>query len=151
MNEAARSRPAILRPAVLVSFVALAALAWITWQGLRPPLAHARFVDAGRTALWRVAVDADGDRLTIEALAKIEVPAGRARELWTLEPGAAPAALGRMPESGELRLSLDDTQAAALATAKYVAVSDEPADAAAGAAPTGKLLYIAALVRSNDG
>jgi anti-sigma-K factor RskA len=151
MNEAARSRPAILRPSVLVSFVALAALAWITWQGLRPPLAHASFVDAGRTALWRVEVDAGGDRLTIEALAKIEVPAGRARELWTLQPGAAPAALGRMPESGELRLPLDDAQAAALATAKYIAVSDEPADAATGAAPAGDLLYIAALVRPDDG
>lgn len=151
MNEPARSRPAILRPSVLVSWVALVALAWFTWHELRPPLAHASFVDAGRTALWRVELDAGGDRLTVQALTTVEIPAGRARELWTLQPGAAPAALGRMPPSGELRLALDETQAAALATAKYIAVSDEPANAATGAAPAGDLLYIAALVRPDGG
>lgn len=151
MSEASGSRPAILRPSVLVSGVALAALAWFTWHELRPPGAHASFVDAGRTALWRVEVDAGGDRLRIEALAATEIPAGRARELWTLQPGAAPAALGRMPESGESRLRLDDAQAAALASAKYIAVSDEPADSAPGTAPAGDLLYIAALVRPDDG
>ena len=151
MSEASDARPAILRPSVLVSFVALAALAWFTWQGLRPPLAHASFVDAARTALWRVEVDAGGDDLLIQVLATPAIPAGRARELWTLQPGAAPVALGRMPESGELRLALDEAQAAALAAAKYIAVSDEPADATTGAAPAGDLLYIAALVRPDDG
>ncbi|MGH8204486.1 MAG: anti-sigma factor domain-containing protein, partial [Steroidobacteraceae bacterium] len=75
-------------------------------------------------------------------------PDRRARELWALPEGAAPVSLGLMPESGSIRLALDDRQRAALAAATNVAVSDEPAGGSPTGAPTGAVLYVAPLART---
>jgi anti-sigma-K factor RskA len=89
-----------------------------------------------------------GDRLAVDALVTVRVPDARSRELWALPEGGAPVSLGLMPASGSIDLALDDRQRAALAAAKNIAVSDEPAGGSPTGAPTGEVLYVAALVRS---
>ena len=55
--------------------------------------------------------------------------AGKALELWVLPAQGNPVSLGLLPVSGEARRALTDAQRAALAGAKQLAVSLEPAAA----------------------
>ena len=139
--------------AAAAALVAVIGLGWFAWQELRPtqappPQAYAVFAAAQGQELWRVDLDASGDRLAVEALVRVRVPDARARELWALPEGGAPVSLGLMPTTGTIDLALDDDQRAALAAAKNIAVSDEPSGGSPTGAPTGDVLYIAALVRT---
>jgi anti-sigma-K factor RskA len=134
--------------AAAAALVAVIGLGWMAWQETRPPQAFAVFAEAKGTELWRVDVDARGDRLEVDALVAVGVSSARSRELWALPEGGAPVSLGLMPAAGSVELALDDRQRAALAAAKNIAVSDEPAGGSPTGAPTGDVLYIAALVRS---
>jgi len=134
--------------AAAAALVAVLGLGWLVWTETRPPQAFAVFAAAQGTELWRVDVDARGDRLEVDALVAVDVPSARSRELWALPEGEAPVSLGLMPAAGSVDLALDDRQRAALAAAKNIAVSDEPAGGSPTGAPTGDVLYIAALVRS---
>jgi anti-sigma-K factor RskA len=95
-----------------------------------------------------VDLDAGGDRLEVDALVAVSVPDARSRELWALPEGEAPVSLGLMPASGSVELALDARQRAALEATKNIAVSDEPAGGSPTGAPTGDVLYIAAIVRT---
>ena len=130
-----------------IALVAVLGFGWVVWQELRPPQAMAEFAAASGETLWHVELAARGDRLEIATLGKPVVPDARARELWALPEGGAPVSLGLMPASGELRLALDSRQRAALKAAANIAVSDEPAGGSPTGAPTGDVLYIAAIVR----
>jgi anti-sigma-K factor RskA len=137
--------------AAAAALVAVIGLGWYVWQGLRPPAApqaYAVFADASRTDLWRVALDAKGERLAVDALVPVSVPDARSRELWALPDGGSPVSLGLMPATGSIEIALDEDQRAALAAAKNVAVSDEPAGGSPTGAPTGDILFIAAIVRT---
>lgn len=134
--------------AAAAALVAVFGLGWFVWQETRPPQAVAVFAEAKGVELWRVDVDARGDRLAVAALVAVPVPPERSRELWALPEGGAPVSLGLMPASGDADLPLDESQRAALAAAKNIAVSDEPAGGSPTGAPTGDVLYIAALVRT---
>lgn len=142
------SRSAWRALAAAVALVAVLGFGWVVWQELRPPQAMAEFASASRETLWRVELAARGDRLEVATLGKPAVPDARARELWALPEGGAPVSLGLMPASGEARLALDSRQQAALKAAANIAVSDEPAGGSPTGAPTGDVLYIAAIVRS---
>jgi anti-sigma-K factor RskA len=130
-----------------IALVAVLGFGWVVWQELRPPQATAEFASASGETLWHVELAARGDRLEIATLGKPDVPDARARELWALPEGGAPVSLGLMPASGEARLALDDRQRAALKAAANIAVSDEPVGGSPTGAPTGDVLYIAAIVR----
>ncbi|HEY8266970.1 MAG TPA: anti-sigma factor [Steroidobacteraceae bacterium] len=134
--------------AAAVALFAVLGFGWIVWQELRAPQATAEFASAGGETLWRVELAARGDRLEVATLGKPAVPEARARELWALPEGGAPVSLGLMPASGEARLALDSRQQAALKAAANIAVSDEPAGGSPTGAPTGDVLYIAAIVRT---
>jgi anti-sigma-K factor RskA len=134
--------------AAAVALVAVLGFGWIVWQELQPPQATAEFASASGETLWHVELAARGDRLEVATLGKPAVPDARARELWALPEGGAPVSLGLMPASGDARLSLDARQRAALKAAANIAVSDEPAGGSPTGAPTGDVLYIAAIVRT---
>jgi anti-sigma-K factor RskA len=136
--------------AAALAVVAVLGFGWVVWQDLRPrePQATALVASEAGTALWRVALAADGAAIEVEAVGRVEYPDARARELWALPEGAAPVSLGLMPATGEVRLTLDDRQRAALALAANVAVSDEPAGGSPTGAPTGAVLYVAPLTRT---
>ncbi len=134
--------------AAVVALVAVLGFGWIVWQELRPPQATAEFASTSGETLWHVELGARGDRLEIATIGKVRVPDARSRELWALPEGGAPVSLGLMPASGVARLTLDDHQRAALALASNVAVSDEPAGGSPTGAPTGDVLYVAAIIRT---
>jgi anti-sigma-K factor RskA len=149
-----RSRSGGLRAlAAAVAAVAVLGFGWVLWQQFQPPPAEppqatAVFASKQGEDLWRLGLDARGDRLEVQALAAIDLPDARSRELWALPEGEAPVSLGLMPASGSVDLALDERQRAALAAAKNIAVSDEPAGGSPTGAPTGDVLYIAALIRT---
>lgn len=138
------------RLAAVVAVVGVLGIGWAIWEQLRPrePQATALVANEAGSPLWRVAVAANGDSLEVESTGDVSYPDDRSRELWALPADAAPVSLGLMPVSGRVRLALDDRQRAALALAANVAVSDEPAGGSPTGAPTGAVLYVAALTRS---
>ncbi|MGH6780945.1 MAG: anti-sigma factor [Sphingomonadaceae bacterium] len=145
----ARSGPGRLLAAA-VAAVALIGIGWLLWQELHigTPQAEAVIADQAGVTLWRVAVAEDGDRLLVSTIGSVRVPDQRSLELWALPAEAAPVSLGLMPASGRKRIALDDRQRAALATAANVAVSEEPRGGSPTGAPTGPVVYVAALARS---
>ena len=142
------SHGALRAIAAAIALVAVLGFGWVVWQELRPPQATAVFASKQGEDLWRLGLDAAGDRLAVEALVAVNVPDARSRELWALPEGEAPVSLGLMPASGSVELALDARQRAALEAAKNIAVSDEPAGGSPTGAPTGDVLYIAAIVRT---
>ena len=108
----------------------------------RPEFASA----SGETALARRACGARRSPRSRDAR-----QAGRAGCACARAVGAARgrrAGIAR-PDAGKrrARLALDDRQRAALKAAANIAVSDEPAGGSPTGAPTGDVLYIAAIVR----
>lgn len=136
--------------AAAAAAIAVLGFGWVLWQELQPrePQATAVVATEAGAQLWRVAYAADGESIEVEAVGRVEYPAGRSRELWALPADAAPVSLGLMPATGEARLALDDRQRAALSLAPNVAVSDEPAGGSPTGAPTGAVLYVAELTRT---
>jgi anti-sigma-K factor RskA len=132
-----------------VAAFAVLGIGWLLWEELRPgvPQATALVATEAGAPLWRVELAEDGEHVDVVAIGDAAVPSDRARELWALPTGAAPVSLGLMPLDGEARLELDDRQRAALALAPNVAVSDEPPGGSPTGAPTGAVLYVAALLR----
>ncbi|MGH8198256.1 MAG: anti-sigma factor [Steroidobacteraceae bacterium] len=133
-----------------VAAIAVLGFGWVLWQELRPvePQATAVVASEEGATLWRVELAADGDHVEVETIGDVRYPDARSLELWALPADAAPVSLGLMPARGRVRLALDDRQRAALAQAANVAVSDEPKGGSPTGAPTGPVLYVAALART---
>lgn len=145
---AQRSRwPAI---AAAVAAIAILGLGWILWQELQitPPQAQALIAGKAGETLWRIDLAADGAHLEVTAVDPVAYPEARSLELWALPTEAAPVSLGLMPAGGSVRLALDERQRAAIGRAENVAVSEEPAGGSPTGAPTGPVLYVAAIARS---
>ncbi|MBF8291416.1 MAG: hypothetical protein HW417_976 [Steroidobacteraceae bacterium] len=138
--------------AVAASIAAIAVLGfgWFLWQQLRvaPPAAEAVIASKAGEALWRVELAADGEYVEVSAVGAVSYPDQRSLELWALPPEASPVSLGLMPASGRLRLVLDERQRAAVGLAANVAVSEEPLGGSPTGAPTGPVLYVAAIART---
>lgn len=102
--------------------------------------------DAEAQPLWLLRVDADRRVLEVEVLRRAALPAGKTHELWMLPGGEqAPVSLGLLPEARARTLRIDDPQR--LLAAAGLAVSLEPAGGSPTGAPTGPVLYQAALHR----
>jgi anti-sigma-K factor RskA len=136
--------------AAAVAAVTVLGLGWLLWQELRvaEPQAQAIIASKAGEALWRVELAADGEYVEVSAIGAVSYPDQRSLELWALPPEAAPVSLGLMPASGRLRLALDERQRAAVGLAANVAVSEEPLGGSPTGAPTGPVLYVAAIARS---
>ena len=138
------------RIAAALATIAVLGIGWIVWQDFRPrePQATATLAIEEGAPLWRVDLAAEGDYLEIEAVGAVSYPQDRSRELWALPTGAAPVSLGLLPQTGRIRVALDDRQRAAMARAEQVAVSDEPLGGSPTGAPTGAVLGVAPLART---
>jgi anti-sigma-K factor RskA len=82
-----------------------------------------------------------GRYLTVKAVAPVEVPPGRALELWMLPDGRAPMSIGLVPATGVDRLALRAPVGVALQDIPALAVSIEPAGGSPTGAPTGPVAY----------
>jgi anti-sigma-K factor RskA len=133
--------------AAALAAVAVLGFGWVIWQELRPLPPQAAAVLATETGveLWRVEVSADAEFVRVETVGAVSHPDARSLELWALPPDEAPVSLGLMPTEGGVRLALNDRQRDAIARAPNVAVSDEPKGGSPTGAPTGPVLYVAAL------
>ena len=136
--------------AASIAAIAVLGFGWFLWQQLQvaPPAAEAVIASKAGEALWRVELAADGEYVEVSAVGAVNYPDQRSLELWALPPEASPVSLGLMPASGRLRLVLDERQRAAVGLAANVAVSEEPLGGSPTGAPTGPVLYVAAIARS---
>lgn len=130
--------------------IAVLGLAFLLWQALRvePPQAQAVIASKAGETLWRIEVGADSGYVEVSTIGAVGYPDQRSLELWALPPEAAPVSLGLLPASGHVRLALDDRQRAAVGLAANVAVSEEPPGGSPTGAPTGPVLYVAAIART---
>jgi len=136
--------------AATLAAVAVLGFGWVIWQELRPvpPQAAAVLATEAGAELWRVEVSADAEYVRVETVGAVRHPDARSLELWALPADEAPVSLGLMPTQGRVRLVLDERQRDAIARAANVAVSDEPRGGSPTGAPTGPVLYVAALART---
>jgi anti-sigma-K factor RskA len=124
---------------------------------LREPTVEVRAVRPAQLAiiadeaapLWVINAFPEIQQLQVRALRAITIEPNRAFELWMLpDGGAPPVSLGLLPADGEITLALNAAAAQTLATTSTLAVSVEPAGGSPTGAPTGPVVYTAALVRA---
>jgi anti-sigma-K factor RskA len=107
----------------------------------------ATVADQQQTELWRIEASARRDELQVATTSAVTIDPDHAYELWALPAsGAAPISLGILPQRGKATLSLSAAQRQALASAANVAISREPRGGSPTGAPTGPVLYVAAVV-----
>lgn len=102
-----------------------------------------------QTIYWHVELFGDNQELAVHVQTSHALEAGKALELWVLPaPGVnqgQPVSLGLLPASGAERRALTPAQRAALAGARQLAVSLEPAGGSPTGLPTGPVLHVASL------
>ena len=101
--------------------------------------------DMGPMGTYRVQLLGDNQEVAIHVNSAHALDAGKAHELWVLPAKGDPVSLGLLPTSGEARRPLTAAQRAALAGAKQLAVSLEPAGGSPTGLPTGPVLHVAPL------
>lgn len=140
-----RSR-SIVQWAVAAGVAALsAAVVW--WTMLAPIELVATIADQPHGQLWRIEARPDRAELRVAALPALAQDAMHAYELWALPAQqGAPVSLGLMPQTGSGALQLNDAQRAALAAAQKLAISLEPVGGSPTGAPTGPVLFVAAVL-----
>ena len=138
--------------ASLLFFVVIGAFA-VLWNGgtaLRPTQV-ASIQENASTIYWRIELLGDNQELALHAQSAHALEAGKSLELWVLPApdvnGGKPVSLGLLPTSGEQRRVLTAAQRSALAGAKNLAVSLEPAGGAPTGLPTGPVLHVAPIQR----
>lgn len=96
---------------------------------------------AGTEAPEALTVAYRGDRRElIITPARIEAPAGRARQLWLIPEGGQPISLGLVASEGVQRRTLAPAVASRFASGGTIAVSDEPTGGSPTGQPTGAVL-----------
>lgn len=98
-----------------------------------------------QTIYWRVELRGDNEELAVQVHTTHELEQGKALELWVLPAQGNPVSLGLLPTRGDQHRVLTAAQRAALAGAKQLAVSLEPAGGSPTGLPTGPVLHVAAL------
>ena len=96
--------------------------------------------------LWLTRIARDSRELTVRVVSDVEVRPDNDYELWALTDAGVPVSLGLMPQTGERTVALGDSALDALETSSTLAVSLEPLGGSPEAAPTGPVLYTAALL-----
>jgi anti-sigma-K factor RskA len=125
--------------------LAVAGLSWIYVTRTGDPAAIARLAPEGGPAIWNVETYPDRGRVRIVVTGEVPIQAGRSYELWALPEGGAPVSLGLMPTGRAEMRRLSDAQRSAVGLSRQIAVSLEPAGGSPTGAPTGPVLYVAAL------
>lgn len=141
----------------LAACLALVSIGLLSLLTLRAPEIRERVLEPAQVAivadttapLWIVRAFPDLDQLRVRALRAIALDPTRSYELWMLpDAGTPPVSLGLLPVSGETALPLGDAATRILEASSTLAVSLEPAGGSPTGAPTGPVVYTAALVRS---
>jgi anti-sigma-K factor RskA len=153
--------PVARRLAIAASllFCALLGLFAVYWRGTQPPPAtqlasiqEPSSAQNAATIYWRVELLGDNQQLMVQVRSAHALEPGKSLELWVLPaPGVndgKPVSLGVLPTQGEQRRVLSAAQRAALAGARNLAVSLEPAGGSPTGLPTGPVLHVAPLVRA---
>jgi anti-sigma-K factor RskA len=95
---------------------------------------------------WMVSVMPDQKMLKVTAMGTPPMAADRSMELWMLPAGGqAPISLGLLPMSGTMMMPVEEGKRRVLAQATGLAVSLEPKGGSPTGAPTGPVMYQAAL------
>jgi anti-sigma-K factor RskA len=95
---------------------------------------------------WMVSVMPEKKMLKVTAMEPPPMAEDRSMELWMLPAGGkAPISLGLLPMSGTMMMPVEDSKIQVLAQASGLAVSLEPKGGSPTGAPTGPVLYQAAL------
>lgn len=145
------ARPALRALAAALVLCALFAGGYVAWrmtESLRLQTV-ATIQGAQGPLVWGIQLDSRGERLRAVALPGAAAQPGHSFELWALPPGkGAPVSLGLLPDAGQLERTLTVAQRTALAGATQVAVSLEPPGGSPTGAPTGPVLFVAALKRA---
>ena len=122
-------------------------IAVVTYLAVPQKQMMATIVDQ-QTEQWRVETVKDR-KLIITRASNVALDPNRDYELWALpDSGAAPVSLGLMPKSGTSDLQLTAAQRTALAGSGKIAVSLEPIGGSPTGAPTGPVLFVAAVTRA---
>lgn len=85
--------------------------------------------------------DRGGRYLTVKVVARVDLAADRALELWALPERGNPRSLGLLPAVGVARVALPAPADAALQNVPALAVSLEPKGGSPTGLPTGPVLY----------
>jgi anti-sigma-K factor RskA len=145
------SRPALRALAAVLVLCAIFAGGYVAWRMTEPlRLQTVATIEGSQGALvWSIELDARRERMRAVALAGATARPGHSFELWALAPGkGAPVSLGVLPDAGQLERTLNAAQRIALGNAAQVAVTLEPPGGSPSGAPTGPVLFVAALKRA---
>lgn len=106
------------------------------------------FNDPQSQPLWVVRADLDHGRIEIKSIHAAAPAAANSYELWILPPGgAAPRSMGVLPTGRtETEMEMPAELQALFGRAQGMAVSLEPAGGSPTGAPTGPIVYQAAIV-----
>jgi anti-sigma-K factor RskA len=114
--------------------------------GARPlPATQQASIGDAQTIYWRIELLGDNEQVRATVRGAHALEAGKALELWVLPAQGNPVSLGLLPARGAQLRELTAAQRAALAGAKQLAVSLEPAGGSPTGLPTGPVLHVAAL------
>jgi anti-sigma-K factor RskA len=102
--------------------------------------------DAQGKPLWLISVHPEAKRIDMKALADRTPPPGKSYELWMLPGSGAPVPMGLMNPTGVASEQVSEQTLTALAAAKGLAISLEPAGGSPTGQPTGPVLWTANIV-----
>jgi len=125
----------------------------IVGQSVRRPMQEkpAEFAlvsDKQGQPLWVISVHPESQSIDMKAMADNTPPPGKSYELWMLPGSGKPVAMGLMNSTGIASETVPPEMLAAIANAKVLAISLEPAGGSPTGQPTGPVLYTAAIVSS---
>jgi anti-sigma-K factor RskA len=131
----------------LAAGVAALAIALGLWTGFGPgSTERIAIVWDQQHQMWSIEATRSRGELHVNAGDNLMLDPARAYELWALPgSGAAPVSLGLMPKTGRSTLQLNDAQRLALSRSKQIAISLEPPGGSPTGAPTGPVLFVAAI------
>lgn len=118
------------------SLALAAGMAWLVFVNQPLVAALSPYGSPGATFLVRVG---PGGTATVVAVGSLDVPQGRALELWAVNGTAAPVSMGLLPDSGRKTLSIPQ------GAGTQLLVSQEPAGGSPTKAPTGPVVYAGTL------
>lgn len=112
------------------------------------PAEFALVSDAKGQPLWVISVHPEAQRIDMKAVADNTPPAGKSYELWMLPGSGNPVPMGLMNPTGSASETVSAELLQKLASAKGIAISEEPQGGSPTGLPTGPVLWTAALVSS---
>jgi anti-sigma-K factor RskA len=109
-------------------------------------VAVALFTNDDGEPLWLTRIAPDSGELVVLVVTGVAARPDNDYELWALTDAGIPVSLGLLPQTGQRTVALGTVALDALENSSTLAVSLEPLGGSPEAAPTGPVLYTAALL-----